>query len=136
MEQLHDLRILNNPNSPTRLPTQHNQSPTSPDVTLCSPELSTKTTWETIHDLSSDHLPIIITHTLKYPPYKPHKRCFINYKKADWPKYTQQIEDSLQNFDVNTFQNVSSAISHINKAIIQASNKYIPRGYRKQYNPN
>ena len=135
LEQLYNFNILNNTHKPTRSP-YNRQSPTSPDVTLCTPNLAPTTTWDTITDLTSDHLPILIKHTINHPITKPHKRCYTNYKKADWPNYTQHIENKLTDFTIDNFHTTGHAINHFTKIIKESCTKYIPKGYRQNYNPN
>ena len=79
--------------SPTRLP--GNTNPSSPDVSLVSASLITSTNWQTKTNLCSDHLPILISlqmdHTIN--PI-PHRNSF-NLKKANWDRYSKEIEDKL-----------------------------------------
>ena len=79
--------------SPTRLP--GNPNPSSPDVSLASASLITSTNWQTKTNLGSDHLPILISlqmdHTIN--PI-PHRTSF-NLKKANWDRYSREIEDKL-----------------------------------------
>ena len=79
--------------SPTRLP--GNANPSSPDVSLASASLITSTNWQTKTNLGSDHLPILISlqmdHTIN--PI-PHRTSF-NLKKANWDRYSREIEDKL-----------------------------------------
>src|SRR5678815_2219179 len=72
LNELESLNILNSKHLPTRIPPQANQSPTSPDVTFCSPSLHHLLTWDTITDLQSDHLPILIS--LNSPHQPPTKK--------------------------------------------------------------
>ena len=80
--------------SPTRLPTNANQS--SPDASLASVSLITSTNWQTkTTNLDSDHLPIIIS--LRMDPTInpiPHRTSF-NLKKTNWDRYRKEIEDKL-----------------------------------------
>ena len=79
--------------SPTRLP--GNANPSSPDVSLASASLITSTNWQTKTNLGSDHLPILTSlqmdHTIN--PI-PHRTSF-NLKKANWDRYSREIEDKL-----------------------------------------
>ena len=136
LHQLHTLNILNSRNHPTRQPLQRNQQATSPDITFCSPSLHLNSTWQTIHDLSSDHLPIIITVQLTHPNNPSFKRTYINYKKANWPRYTEQLEENLYEFDITNFQSIETATKFVTDQILKASSKHIPKGHRKNYNPN
>ena len=66
-EQLDSYIILNNPHTPTRKPFNTNTSPTSPDISFAYPNLALRSSWHTLHDLSSDHIPILITYRLHAP---------------------------------------------------------------------
>jgi hypothetical protein len=136
LQEWQHLNILNNKNLPTRLPYQNNQKPTSPDLSLCSPELQIQTTWNTIPELSSDHQPIIISHHLQHHITQNNKKNFINYNKARWPQFTQEIENKLHNFDTANFTSIDKATTHFTVIIKTASKKYIPQGYRKTYIPH
>ena len=58
---LNSNNIILNQNTPTRLPFNPNQQPTSPDVTTADTTISANLTWQTLKALNSDHLPILIT---------------------------------------------------------------------------
>lgn len=77
INQLHLLSIPYLRNQPTRLPTHQLQHPTLPDTTSCTPILHTRTNWHTVHEFSSDHLPILMTCHLTHPTHttddKTHK---------------------------------------------------------------
>jgi hypothetical protein len=70
-------------------------SQSAPDLSFASPALMDKLEWETVNDLSSDHLPIIIT----YDTTTPEVNAILIYKykldKADWKAYTEQIKKNL-----------------------------------------
>ena len=88
--------ITLNTDSPTIVPNNAHQQPTSPDITTISSSLYNRTTCKTIHALNSDHLPILLTiqtdnkHTLQQ-----NRRSYTNYRKADWDKFTQDTEDAF-----------------------------------------
>ena len=50
-----------NEDTPTRLPNNQNQNATSPDISTINSNLAQITSRQTLHKLSTDHLPIIIT---------------------------------------------------------------------------
>jgi len=89
--------ILNS-KSPTRLPI--NGNPSSPDISLASPNLLPDTTWRVATRLNSDHLPIIISLENKTPLQSP-KYTFLNFNKADWSKFTVETE-ALFNLSLKT----------------------------------
>ena len=57
---LNSNHITLNTNTATRLPPPNQtQQPTSPDITTASADLHDCTHWQTIHSLTSDHLPLL-----------------------------------------------------------------------------
>ena len=87
-----DFGILNW-DSPTRLP--GNANPSSPDVSLALASVITSTNWQTKTNLGSDHLPILISLQM-YVTITPIKHSTsINLKKANWDRYSREIEDKL-----------------------------------------
>ena len=89
-----DFGILNW-DTPTRLPS--NATPSSPDVSLASSSLITSTNWNTITTLGSDHLPILIRLQTTVSVTPASHRTYVNLKKANWARFTQEIEDKLSN---------------------------------------
>ena len=134
-QQLHRYTILNNPHTPTRKPYNISTQPTSPDLSLATPDLSLRSSWETLHELPSDHLPILIKHTLHRPYATPPKQTFTNYKRADWDTFTNNIEHALTDFDINTFTDINTATKHLTSIITHNSKQNIPTGAVKQYSP-
>ena len=79
--------------SPTRvLP---NAEPSSPDVSLASISLITSCSWQTLSTLSSNHLPILIRLQMKMTSTPGIHQTYVNLKKADWDRYTQEVETAL-----------------------------------------
>ena len=90
--------LILNQNTPTRLPFNPNQQPTSPDLITADTTISANLIWQTLKALNSDHLPILITFKNKYklPTTKP-LRTLTNYKKANWPQFIKHIKHTLKN---------------------------------------
>ena len=120
-----------NLDTPTRLPT--NGQPTSPDLSLASLSLLPYTTWETDISLGSDHLPIIITCKTDIKVQFSEKKTFTNFKKADWPRFTEDTE--LEFAKLTPPQNVHKAEKCFRKIINNASKKCIPQGRIKKIIP-
>ena len=90
-----NLSLLNK-DTPTRLPRAGR--PSSPDLTLISSHLVLDANWSTEVSLGSDHLPVLISLADMAYSYKGEKRCFINYRCADWTGFQHEIELRLQNY--------------------------------------
>ena len=120
-------QITLNTNAPTRMPPHLNQQPTSPDITTITNTLQRNTDWTTMQALSSDHLPILITYKTK-TNYKiqRHRRTYTNYNKANWPEFTQEVEQTLSNDE--TPQNAHTATKILTNAILAADKHHIPKG--------
>ena len=71
---------------PTQIP--HN-------VSLASASLITSTNWQTKTNLGSDHLPILISLQMDVTITPIQHRTSINLKKANWDRYSRDIEDKL-----------------------------------------
>lgn len=63
------------------------------------PNLATTTTWNIIQNLSSDYNTHIIAHQYNKPLMKTEK-TFTKYNKADWTKFTQDIETAAETFHI------------------------------------
>jgi hypothetical protein len=119
--------IILNSNTPTRLSSNKDQQPTSPDITTISNNLHPQATWKTINQLASDHLPIIITLQAKNTIHRHHKlKSYSNYKKANWEKFSEEIE--LKIAKQNTPKNIHHANKTLVNAIIEADKHNIPKG--------
>ena len=119
--------ITLNTNTHTRLPYAKNQNPSSPDITSVSSNLYPQANWETIQALSSDHIPILTTIDTKCNyKLKQHRNSYTNYKKADWTKFTNEIEDIISK--TSTTDNVHIANRILTNAILTADKHHIPKG--------
>lgn len=118
--------IILNTDTPTRLP-HIDQSPTSPDITTASNNIANNTTWNTLHALSSDHLPILITYNTK-TKFRLHQslNTYTNYNKANWQAFTQEIENALEN--TTPPQNIHVANNVLTNIILNADKHHIPKG--------
>ena len=123
-----------NTHQPTRVP-PHNR-PTSPDITLTHLTLASKITWQTLPQLSSDHLPILIEIRLKKPLNSNPPITLTNFKKANWPLFTSTLDTLLKDFDPNKYPCIDLAEKFFRNSLSIASKKSIPSGRRHNYNPS
>ena len=128
-----DLCVLNQ-DEPTRIPlgAANGQRPTSPDVSLISAHLSLAVTWTAHVHLASDHLPLTIAFRGDVPNPR-QARTYVNFRKADWPKYREEAEDLVSRLDPPTTCGAGEKV--FREAILTASKHHIPAGYRKNYVP-
>ena len=122
--------IIFNQNTPTQLPFNPNQQPTSPDVTTADTTISANLTWQILKALNSEHLPILITFKNKYkiPTTKPLV-TLTNYKKANWPQFTKHIEHTLKNTPLHEDPHTANHL--ITNALLTSDRINIPKGIIK-----
>ena len=119
--------ITLNTDTPTRVPNNAHQQPTSPDITTISSSLYNRTTWKTIHALNSDHLPILQTiQTDNKNTIQQNRRSYTNYRKADWDKFTQDTQDAFSALQPPT--DIHDANKTFTNILYQAGKKHIPVG--------
>ena len=135
LSQLENMTVMNNPNLPTRRPFSNRTQPTSPDITFCSPDLSLRSEWTTTSELSSDHLPIIVKIQISKPIQPKPTHTFQNYNKANWPLFTEEIENTLRDFDITSFLTIDAAAARLTEAIAKASKRHIPAGCIRNFSP-
>ena len=122
-----------NDESPTRLPMSDNGQPTSPDITLASLPLLPYCTWSTKTSLGSDHLPIIISCSTKISLQPSEERTFVNFRKADWTRFTELTEEAFMKQQTPT--DIFAAEKCFRRAVRKASNICIPQGRIKNILP-
>ena len=98
-----------NTNTPTCLPPIQTQQPTSPDITTASADLHDCTSWQSIHSLTSGHLPLLTTLSIhhKTKTTRIHfTKTITNYQKADWKSFnplSPTVADRQRNFSRSIF---------------------------------
>ena len=111
--------ITLNTNTPTRVPNTTLQQTSSPDITTVSNTLYNRTSWTTLHALSSDHLPIITTINIRHDyRLQQNRRTFTNYKKADWTQFTEDTESAFAQTTIPT--NIHTANIILTNIILMA----------------
>ena len=115
-----------NGEAPTRIPTDRGQQSTSPDITTAAESISRHITWKT-ELANSDHQAIIINMNTKSNfRLQQNRRTYTNYRKADWIKFKEEIESSLQ--DIAPPTNIHLANKTITNLILNADKHHIPKG--------
>ena len=133
--QLNNMFILNNPQQHTHIPYQVGRRISSPDITFCSTSLSSSTSWKTVQQLSSDHLPIIIS-TESYAKANNPPTTYTNYKQANWTGFTEETELHFTTLNSTPIDNLNEHVAAFNNIILNADKHHIPKGNRRNYNPN
>ena len=119
--------ITLNTNTPTRVPNTILQQTSSTDITTVSNILYNRTSWTTQHALSSDHLPIITTISIRHDYIlQQNRHTFTNYKKADWTQFTVDTQSAFAQTTIPT--NIHTANRIFPNIILLADKHNIPKG--------
>ena len=120
---------INDPHQPTRSnrnPTAETVIDSSPDQTFVHAAQIERFKWRAEDNLNSDHKPIIITYqNATIPKVNTSPQFIWKLSKADWPKFTEMIEERVQAID--TTQSVFKMEEALSKEIRKAANKHIGR---------
>ena len=108
---------------PTRVA---NNSATAPDVSIASTNLLPTTNWKVENILNSDHLPITISLTATLKKFNSKPQTYINFSKADWPKFQSFTEKEFSK--AKKVENVHEAEKFFRTTLQKASKKFIPAG--------
>ncbi|KAI5704617.1 hypothetical protein M8J75_007284 [Diaphorina citri] len=113
------------PAKPTRIPDSRNCSPSTKDLFLIQ-NITQDPTTETINDLNSDHLPVMLTLPLTFQT--THK-LHLNYDKANWARFGEILQNynptyaniPLSEEEIETeIKSLTTKIQHaIDKAILK-----------------
>ena len=116
-----------NTDTPTRVPNTAFQQSSSPDITTVSNTLYNRTSWQTHHALSSDHLPIMTTINIRHNfRLQTYRRTFTNYKKANWTQFTKDTE--LAFLQTTISDDIHTANRIFTNIILLADKHNIPKG--------
>ena len=103
--------VLLYPDGHTHYPSNTNHNPST--IELAIVKNIKYATIETINDLDSDHLPIILTLNNSKTPLNPDKK-FLNYSKANWNLFRNYINTSLKiTTKLKTEKDIDLAINNI-----------------------
>ena len=116
-----------NEDLPTRITSQ---ASTAPDLSLASNSLLTTCSWKPEVQLTSDHLPIIISLNADIKFNRAKRKNFINFSKANWEGFTEYTENIFTKvLDENRQTgNVYRDEKFFRKVLNRASAKFIPKG--------
>ena len=117
-----DCAIINL-DQPTRVA---NNSATAPDVSIASISLLPTTNWKVENKLNSDHLPITISVSATLKKFNSKPQTFINFSKADWPKFQSFTEKEFSK--AKKVDNIHEAENFFRTTLQKASKRFIPAG--------
>lgn len=102
------------------------------DVTAVSSDIYPDCSWTVLHNIGSDHLPILLE--IKRRRKKLENTIkFCNFKKADWVNFRSIIDQELS-FKLSD-RNLDEKWSTFKKTVLQAAKQVIPRGSFKNPTP-
>ena len=104
---------------------------TRPDQTFISADLQSQCNWNVLDDLGSDHLPILISISMKKGIRKPTRRTAWNYSKANWNEFRTIANGMFSSFDLS--EDVDKLQTKFTKTVLSAAEKSIPKGSRAKY---
>ena len=114
-----------NTDTPTRVPNTAFQKTSSPDIATVSNTLYNRTSWQTHHALSSDHLPIKTTINVQHNfRLQTYRRTFTNYKKANWTQFTKETKLAFSQTKYPTTYTVLHNVNRIFTNIILLADKH------------
>ncbi|VDO01246.1 unnamed protein product [Rodentolepis nana] len=124
---------LNNEDPATYL--HYNGTKTTPDLLLASSDISEHTRCKIIDDPGSGHKQIIASINIgsKSITWKVPTKLSWNFKKADWSRFTNLLENELHTSPLNFNQHLDILFTDITNIMIRCAKKTIPRGKTKHY---
>ena len=129
-----NLILINNPEDPPTFYSRRWKSQSTPDIAIATEDIERDTIRNVTNQLGgSDHKPVLIIISKTSAPPVTKMPASWNYKKADWAKFTTQIEDGTRKF--NKSLSVRQATKQLTDLIIKAAYTSIPRGRRASYTP-
>ena len=125
-----DLVILNT-DTPTRLPSHGN--PTSPDLSISTPDIATDLEWTTLTTLNSDHLPILLYLGGCFSSESPEipRISYSNLKKADWESYTRSTEEAFARLELPS--SACTGEAQLRKILLTSTKHIILTGHISNY---
>ena len=123
-----------NEDSHTRRP--QNGRSSSPDLTFTNPHLGINARWEPLVTLNSDHLPIIVDLDgwFASPPKPMDPFSYINYRRANWERFTFETEQSFNRKQPPT--SAEAGERTLRKILLKATKRNIPGGKIPDFTPN
>ena len=128
----HNWQALNS-GAPTRAGYGEDATLTAPDIALAHRDLARRCTWVVGTDLGSDHLPQVTTVTMSGHRPRRIRKTRWAFGKADWTGFSNHCEEAVA--DLPRDAPVESLACRFNEIIVEASQKFVPRGARADPRP-
>ena len=126
-----DLLPLNDPDTPTLLHCSSG-SRSFPDTSFALSSLAFSCSWELLHDLDSDHLPILLSVPFS-PVHRPNERPpSFNFRKARWYGFASYFDSHCPSAEEYSSLSLSSAAALFTSLALNAAKSSIPFGRIKR----
>lgn len=107
--------------------------PSTLDLTLSNNRISMSVP-KVIHDLTSDHLPVVFSMDVDVP-FTPAVHKYRCYRRADWPRFGRQLDGKLNLTDpiiadIDNTTKIDEAVHFLTEAIAEAESESVPLGDR------
>ncbi|VDO17031.1 unnamed protein product [Rodentolepis nana] len=108
----------------------YNGTRTTPDLLLVSSDISEHTRRKIIDDPGSGHKSVIASNIIgsKSMTRKVSTKQSWNFKKADWSRFTNLLENELHTSPLNFNQHPDKICNNITNIMFRCAKKTIPRG--------
>ena len=104
----------------------------SPDISFAPSSLASSCSWKVLQDLSSDHLPILLSVPLS-PAYCPNKHLLsFNFQKACWDGFAFYFDSYCRSAEEYSSPSLSSAAALFTSLTLNAAKSSIPFGRIKR----
>ena len=101
------------------------------DLAVCSPSLAAITDWDTLPELTSDHIAVQLNIHSAFTYTEIHVPKKYATKRADWQIYREELTTQLTNFDTST--SMEDNVDALYEAISKAADKAMPSNTGKQF---
>ena len=96
---------------------------TAPDTSFAHPSMLDKLQWTVINDMSSDHLPMIITYDAEVQKVNNTPTYKWRLEQADWRNFTKEIEEKLPKLYPGS--SLDKIEKKFRKTILKAANNHV-----------
>ena len=109
---------------------------TRPDQAIVSADILDRVERTILRDVGSDHLPSLIKLKNQMHRGEKNSRSSWNFKKANWHKYTCELEQKLDtNSETLANQSTNECEKFLTDTIMKCAKRNIPRGTVKRFKP-
>jgi len=127
--------LINKPTDPPTFYSRTWRTTTHPDLAMATDDIHGISKREVTDQLGgSDHRPVIICIQKLLSNNNTKLRASWNYKKANWDQYAEILEGKLKLLDLT--KDVNQTARDFNNAVLESAKAAIPRGRRRNYQPN